>query len=181
MNARSPDEIDRVLAEIRQQLDEDKELSKLIRFTIQRKSTKDSWEPVLQYEGPDAETASLLSARRGPWTLNPELFVNMMESVPFISDPVVHAAYQCCRLERVGAWAEMLRRCFCMLLSQLQKRHQLDAEFIAAQLREMEPHPQVQGKDISQLQDAGSRYEALEAALGEGVTFVLGVALPRQL
>lgn len=170
-----------MLDEIHQQLKTDKQLSKSIPFTLRVKSTKDRWGSVLQYAGPDPETASLLKVRRDEWTANPELFVSMMEIVPLISDPVVHIVYQCSRFDRVGAWAEMLRRCFCIVLSQLQKQFRLNAEFVAAQLREVEPHSRVEGKDVSQLQDAGSRYEALEASLGKGVTFVLGVAHARQL
>ncbi len=58
MKARSPEEIDRILAEIRQHLDENKRLSKVILSTIQRKSAKEQMEAGSLGGGSDIASSS---------------------------------------------------------------------------------------------------------------------------
>lgn len=181
MAVRSSEEINQILGEIHDQLKRDKTTAKDVVFRVQLKSTKDSWEKVLDFKGPDRETANLLQANRARWTKQPDLFVNMMDTMPQISHPVIHAAYHCVRLSQAGAWAEMVRRCFCILFSQLQKQYRMAANTIAQQICRLDPMLDVPDTCVSQLQDAGSRYESLEAELGEGITFVLGNEFSRQL
>ena len=96
---------------------------------------------------------------------------------------MTYLVWRCLQVDGIKAWATILRRCYCVALCKLQQSHKLPAEEVAKQLHGSLPTysiPALADK-VDKLLAAGSHYGMLERDLGEGVLFVLGCELPREL
>ncbi len=177
----TPEGFNYILTIIHNRLNEDKALAKGLQFSLQRKSERPrqkDWAKTYKYSGPDPETTSLLDQFREAWTGEPVSFVVGRFGAPTgYGHPVVQTVSCCIYINRLDAWSTILRRCYCVILSRLQKRYTIPAEIVARQIIEFESQS-FEFEDlvhqVEHLQEAGSRYECLQQSLGVGVIFVLG-------
>ncbi|MCJ1477232.1 hypothetical protein MMC13_005903 [Lambiella insularis] len=169
--------INATLAQVYQHLDSNPAWKSKLDYVVSRKGQAARLQKIFEFQGPDIDTLVLLHQYRETWTTHPMNFAlcGLGESATS-NHPVLQAALHCLALEQRNAWATMLRRCQCMVLSTLQKLYRMTPEDVAAGLAPI--HESYRGEKLATkvkyLLDAGSKYDWLEQQLGRGVTFVLG-------